>query len=247
MFVYSNHWARRQRAVASEPRLHAWRVAEVLDEGSYINALHSPLRCGDVFQHTQNQSRYVLLAQPCDLVIRGKEGADFGKRRRDEADLVLIEEGKPDDTKRESNFVIGGVGAHGESWQVNFRRAISVNLRVLELAVFDREGRVNWRLGQRAPIHLLPGWKKRFQIIETRLGRGHDPDAMGPCTYFDDDHDLCGEFADAAYSFPLSALHAYVRHTLRLFRRHLPRFLVGLPSIMILLVVCGPTSQSLMN
>lgn len=188
---------------ASEPQLHAWRIAEVLDKGEYINALHTPLRCGDVFQHTQNQKRYVLLAQPCDLVVRGKEGKDCGKRRRDEADLVLIEEGEPDERKRESNFVIGGVGAHGESWRVNFREAVSVNLRVLELAVFDPEGRVTWRLGQKAPVHLLPGWKKRFETIENRFGRGHDPDAVGPLTYFDDDHHLCGEFACGAYSFPL--------------------------------------------
>ncbi len=73
----------------SEPQLHRWRIAEVLDEENYINALHSPLRCGDVFEHVRSGKRYVLLAQPCDLLVRGKEGSDFGKRRRDEADLVL--------------------------------------------------------------------------------------------------------------------------------------------------------------
>jgi hypothetical protein len=190
----------------SEPQLHAWRVAEVLDEGGYINALHSPLCCGDVFQHTCNQKRYVLLAQPCDLVVRGKRGADFGKRRRDEAELVLIEEKEPGESKREANFVIAGVGAHGESWLVNFREAFSVNLRVLDLAVYNREGRVEWRVGQKPPIHLLPGWKQRFQLAEKKLGNGQDPDAMETLSHCDEDQELCGDFVNATYTFPLARI-----------------------------------------
>ncbi len=193
-------------STASESRLHAWRVAEVLDEGEYINALHSPLRCGDIFRHINNTRRYILLAQPCDLVVRGKHGGDFGKRRRDEAEFVLIEEGDPSEIKRESNFVIGGVGAHGESWLVNFRESFSVNLRVLDLAVYDHAGRVSWRLGQKLPIHLLPGWQKRFKLMEEALGSGHDPDALGPLTHADEEQELCGAFADSCFSFPLERI-----------------------------------------
>ena len=188
---------------AAEPRLHEWRIAEVLDEGAYINALHSPLRCGDIFCHVRNTRRYVLLAQPCDLVVRGKLGEDFGKRRRDEAELVLIEERDPGESKRETNFVIGGVGAHGESWLVNFREAFSVNLRVLDLAVYRQDGRVLWQLEQKVPIHLLPGWQEKFRLMEEELGSGQDLDAMEPLSFADKDHDLCGVFADSSYSFPL--------------------------------------------
>ena len=188
---------------AAEPRLHEWRIAEVLDEGAYINSLHSPLRCGDIFCHVRNKRRYVLLAQPCDLVVRGKPGEDFAKRRRDEAELVLIEERDPGESKRETTFVIGGIGTHGESWLVNFREALFVNLRVLDLAVYRYNGRVSWQLGQKVPIHLLPGWQEKFRLMEEELGSGHDPDAMGPLSFADKDHDLCGVFADSSYSFPL--------------------------------------------
>lgn len=187
----------------TEPQLHEWRIAEVLDEGEYINALHSPLRCGDIFRHVMNQRRYVLLAQPCDLVVRGKRGEDFGKRRREEAELVLIEERDPGEVKRETNFVIGGVGAHGESWVVNFREAFSVNLRVLDLAVYSHDGRVSWQQGQKVPIHLLPGWQERYRLMEETLSSGQDPDAIGPLSLADKDHDLCGNSSDSSYSLPL--------------------------------------------
>ena len=39
--------------------------------------------------------------------------------------------------------------------------------------------------------------------MEEELGSGHDPDAMGPLSFADKDHDLCGVFADSSYSFPL--------------------------------------------
>ncbi|WP_319405786.1 hypothetical protein [uncultured Desulfosarcina sp.] len=190
----------------TESQLHVWRVAEVFDDGDYVNALHSPLRCGDIFRHIKNGRRYVLLAQPCDLIVRGKKGPDFGKRRRDEAELVLLEQGEPGEAKRETNFVIQGVGDHGESWLVNFRQAFSVNLRVLDIAVYNIDGHVTWKIGQQVPVQLLPGWLERFRAMEQFLGNGHDPDAMGSLTHCDRDLDLYGDFAESRYYFPLERI-----------------------------------------
>jgi len=189
---------------ATEPQLHAWRIAEVFDDGEYVNALHSPLRCGDIFCHTENGKRYIMLAQPCDLVVRGERGPDFGKRRRDEAEFVLLEQGDPGEAKRESNFVIGGVGDHGESWLVNFREAFSVNLRVLDLAVYNPNGHVFWIIGQIAPVQLLPGWQERFKAMKQSLGNGHDPNAMGSLSHCDRDLHFCCDFSELRYSFPLA-------------------------------------------
>jgi hypothetical protein len=185
--------------------LHDWRLAEVFDRGEYVNLLHSPLRCGDVFRHTENGKRYVLLGQPCDLVVRGG-GDNYGSRRRDEAELVVLQDGEPNEAKQETNFVIKGVGDHGESWLVKFREAFSVNLRVLDLAVYNSQGNVSWILGQKAPVQLLPGWQKRFRKTEQWLGNGHDPDAMGSLSHFDRERNLNGNFNESRYSFPLTRI-----------------------------------------
>ena len=190
----------------NEPQLREWRTAEVFDDGKYINDLHSPLRCGDIFQHTGNHRWYVLLAQPCDITVRGGGGRDFGKRRHDEGKLVLLEEGNPGEAKRETNFVIGEVGANGGSWLVNFREAFSVNLRILDLAVYHTKGHISWKLGQKAPVQLLPGWKKRFDEMEQLLGSGDDPDALGSLTHCDRDRDLFGDFTNSSYTFPLERI-----------------------------------------
>ncbi|MBU2551296.1 MAG: hypothetical protein KKB20_22980, partial [Proteobacteria bacterium] len=145
-----------------------------------------------------------LLGQPCDLEVRGdRTKKDFGRRRRDEAEFVFLFDGIPGDAKSERLFLIEGMGSHGEPWTVDFRKAFSVNLRILDIAVYNNDGRVLWKIGQEAPVQLLPGWQKRFKEMAQRLGNGDNQSAMGPLSYFDNENNLQGNLNDSCYSFPL--------------------------------------------
>jgi hypothetical protein len=63
-----------------------WRVRhqELYEDASLVNAFHTPLRTGDLFQ--AGRTIYVLLAQPCDLAVR----ATNGKRKSFVAPLVQL-------------------------------------------------------------------------------------------------------------------------------------------------------------
>jgi hypothetical protein len=142
--------------------LHDWRHAEVFDEGEWINPVNSPLACGDVFLDTADNKKYVLLVQPCDVTVRGR-GADCGKRRRDDGILVNLSTGDRDEKPRESIFRITGMETGDRPWLIDFQSAVTVDLRVLDLAVMNSGGMVEWTEHQPMPSALLPGWRARFE------------------------------------------------------------------------------------
>ncbi|MBN1567628.1 MAG: hypothetical protein JXA73_07260 [Acidobacteria bacterium] len=157
--------------------LHHWRVGEVFDDGSQINPVNSPLCCGDVFLHETDLRKYILLAQPCDLVVRGK-GSMLGKRNCEEGIFVCLGMGKPADELKERFFVVKGMEPDGSPWSIDFRNAISVNLHVLDLAVFNSAGRVRWTESQELQEALLPGWQNRFRNLATEMALGPIPQSI---------------------------------------------------------------------
>ena len=46
---------------------------EIYDAGDELNPFHTPIDLGDIFQFNSNGRHYILLAQPCDLMVR-KDG-----------------------------------------------------------------------------------------------------------------------------------------------------------------------------
>lgn len=52
--------------------LRDFRNNEIWEEGEFINSSFMPVFCGDVFEYTKNNKseKYILLAQPCDILIR---------------------------------------------------------------------------------------------------------------------------------------------------------------------------------
>jgi hypothetical protein len=100
---------------ASKVSLHKWRKAEVVTDESLINRVNSPLSCGDVFQKKDSSKHYVLLRQPCDLMVRGGEGKT---RTATEAVFSLIEIDQPTLKEKDSEpwgFRLEGVGKDGKT------------------------------------------------------------------------------------------------------------------------------------
>ena len=154
---------------ANDPDIHrssdllkTWRKREIIDPPEVINLIHSPLSCGDIFKNTVNNKLYVLITQPCDLIVRGLDGhrsamEGFFVNLYHE---VLAEKYKSD---RYRYFIIEGVDLiKDRSWIFDFRDVATVNLDLLDLAVYNEDGNVRWVKDQSEPSALLPGWKKRF-------------------------------------------------------------------------------------
>jgi hypothetical protein len=151
-----------------------WRKDEILQDGGGLNAMHSPLVCGDIFElRARSSERYVLIGQACDLMMRKK-----GSRRATLGFLFAVEEKKPPqkDAKGPApepayrRFELGEIFGQGAAWQVDFQNRLVADLDVLDLAVFDPDGIVSFRKDLAQPDIALPeGWERRLKDTKSRF------------------------------------------------------------------------------
>jgi len=162
---------RRQwpQPIADMSTFRDWRRHEVLEEGAPLNQLHAPLACGDVFEsQTEPSRRYIILAQPCDLMVRKN-----GERRNDVGLLVQVVEmdvmpATSSDVGR--YYDIKGVFGFDKMWRVDFQKITVVDTSVMDLAVFNSDGTVRLTRDHPQPLIALPaGWQIRFERIKRRI------------------------------------------------------------------------------
>jgi hypothetical protein len=144
-----------------------------------INIIHSPLSCGDVFNFTLGDvvKQYILIDQPCDLSVRG----DSGERIAKEVLLVPFEVKKrsPAEFRKDQNldkhYMMrkASDSAKKEYYRFDFSGAINVNSHLLDLAVFNTKGELNFTVGQADDeLLFLPGWIKRFATFKESVVDG---------------------------------------------------------------------------
>jgi hypothetical protein len=148
--------------------LRQWRRDEVFDDGSRLNALRSPLACGDVFRKDESNHYWILLAQPCDLIVRPD-----GTRKADEGFLVRLTNSYTPAAGSEGHRYFDLPALEGtDLWAVDFRSWVSVSLECLEWTAFNTDGRVALTKATTPPAGLLPGWEKRFDKAQRRHQNG---------------------------------------------------------------------------
>ncbi len=182
---------------AEKGKLYQWREREVYDTEETINRGHRPLRCGDIFELTNADGRptklYILLGQPCEMAVRAN-----GRRGMDEAIFVRLilesatngepERDSPSQRYRLPRFKDNDAYLKLTEW-------CTVNLRCLDFAVFNSNGKVELFADTVEPHFLLPGWLKRIQEAKTAMskrttesaahgkGKGKSPDVDIPAGY----------------------------------------------------------------
>ncbi|MGC0778185.1 MAG: hypothetical protein WCD68_13340, partial [Candidatus Acidiferrum sp.] len=149
--------------------LRQWRRDEVFDPGERLNALRAPLACGDVFLKNETQKYFVLLGQPCDLMVRMN-----GHRAAGEAVLVKLETSYTPTAASEGRFFEVPPLEGSGRWALDFRAWTSVNLDCLEWTSFNTDGRVLFSPSEQPPIGLLPGWEKRFERAKHQFQSGRE-------------------------------------------------------------------------
>ncbi|PXX44269.1 hypothetical protein [Undibacterium pigrum] len=155
--------------LTADSPIKKWRQEEMLVRGDIINKTHTPLACGDIFikdvQGGGKPTRYILLCQPCDLMVRS-DGSSKGK----EGFFVEVIEVDGTNEKYKAPFYYS-LDFPGGALVCDFRNWGSVSLEVVRLAVFNTQGKISFTHGTQLPsgIHLL-GWKKLFSDAKNRFG-----------------------------------------------------------------------------
>ena len=182
---YFNQQVELARAIAS-PRLTqqdtsaemlALRRLELYQSDETLNAFHTPLRLGDIFQSASNK-RYILLAPPCDLMVRSGDAEIMGKRAKEATaelqyvELFKIQETSPKDVAKlnvNQLRVLGFLQHYNRNklGRISFKDRVIVPIQVLDLAVINKDGscQLDTRNSLQIPVQFHPAWRSRYDIL----------------------------------------------------------------------------------
>jgi hypothetical protein len=175
--------------------LEKLRQAEMWDEGEVVNQALRPLANGDVFELdpaepgvVSSEKLFVLLAQPCDVILRPK-----GTRDAEVGMLVPISPALPNKAPPDPQEIDVADGDKdpelpfrllGQRYRMRLREIAYVRLSVLDLAAFRTDGRVVVEKGQVPPAGLLKGaaavYAVRTEVAAAELAKPAPTGAPAP-------------------------------------------------------------------
>jgi hypothetical protein len=111
--------------------------------------------------------RYVLLAQPCDLMVRTD-----GKRNPfiNEGVLAEIVVGPINDRDSHGELQFFDEGSDAQDF-VSFKRTHSVRLSVLDMCAYNAGGEASLELEAPCPDRVIPAWKVHYEKLVDELGK----------------------------------------------------------------------------
>lgn len=108
-----------------------WKIRQKELYHKEVNQLHLPLELGDIFETTSGK-QYILVAQPCELMLRSNGVRDITEK------VTLLEVvAKGRTYKWELPYFDVETGASADA---DFKSSICVNLDILDLAIFNKNG-----------------------------------------------------------------------------------------------------------
>ncbi len=134
---------------------------ELYEDGGLINQSHLPIELGDIFEKTTSGRRFILVAQPCDLMVRGQ-----GTRRPSVNEGVLAEIRKdPDRVNVDSLAALEFYESREHSWFVDLGKTYTVALSVLDLCSYQEDGTACMVTTSRCPECVIPSWQKHYDKL----------------------------------------------------------------------------------
>ena len=144
---------------------------EIYESGVELNRFRTPIGLGDIFQIGPDGKLCILLAQPCDLVVRkcGKRNYETSKLRRMATGAELVRGKK---TKRESWGRLPCFEEEtGKHAFVNFGKVHQLPLAVLDLCAVNEDGSAAINASAEVPDGLIEPWKKRYKNCSVSFAR----------------------------------------------------------------------------
>ena len=147
---------------------------EIYDSDDELNRFHIPVGIGDVFRLSSNERHYILLAQPCDLMVRkdgmrSYEDKKFG-RMAAVVELVFGCAEKPENWGELPFYE----EETGRAAFANFARVYQVPLVVLDLCAVCEDGSAEIDVNEECPTLLIEPWQKRYQKLRRFFGEALD-------------------------------------------------------------------------
>jgi hypothetical protein len=144
------------------PKLSTWKIQRQELYNEDINSLYLPIELGDIFEKTDttNKRKFVLLGQPCDLMVRNE-----GQRDSHVVEGILVEivpTLPPNSRGYELPYFDKDTG--GKSF-VSFRNTYNIKLWVLDLSVFQKDGQSQLFTDRECPQLVIPSWKLYYKKI----------------------------------------------------------------------------------
>ena len=155
-----------------------------------LNSFHVPIEVGDIFEKLATGRRYILLAQPCDLMVRprGMRGYEDDRHGRTASLVEIRIPGGDEETKDSWEELPFYNDATGRSAFVDLARVHQVLLAVLDLCVLRPDGVATVDVDAPCPDLLIEPWKARYprlqKFFRTALGRHAQMEGRPDCRQF---------------------------------------------------------------
>ncbi len=151
------------------PEHSSWKIMrlEMYEDASYLNDAHLPLELGDIFRKNNGGKEFLLLSQPCDLMVRSD-----GKRHQAVSEALVAEIRNPPvgengyPSNPDAYYKLRYYdSATGEARFVNFRSVQTVQLWILDLCVYQDDGASIYKMGEDIPANIVPAWRVHHRKI----------------------------------------------------------------------------------
>ncbi len=147
---------------------------EAYESGDKLNQSHSPIELGDIFETESNKKRYILLAQPCDLMVRSNGRRSYDAKLGRTAALVELVNKKAGESMSREELPFYD-NETGKSAFAHFAKAHQVRLAILDLCAIRADGSAMIQINAAGPELLIPPWTARYKrlkrVFKTALGR----------------------------------------------------------------------------
>lgn len=166
---------------APEHRSREIQRFELYEDEKYTNDLYMPIELGDVFEITLNGrlKKFILLAQPCDLMVRKN-----GNRKQTVTEAILAEivnsedldnkddKGRPLD--QDTHYELQYFNKNGTKAFVSFQKKYSMKLFIIDLCVYQKDGRAEVNINQNCPKYIIPTWQKHYEKLVEKAKQAID-------------------------------------------------------------------------
>jgi hypothetical protein len=152
-----------------------WKLQhnELYESSIYLNRNHLPLELGDIFEHTKvgSSKRYILLTQPCDLMIR-KNGSRSPEIERFPIIEIISDNMKHEKSRYEEEMPYFSDN-HDVKWNIKFKKVHFVRAIIFDLCTFNDDGVARYKLDSSMPeglrLSMQEYYKKRSNDINREI------------------------------------------------------------------------------